>query len=187
MLSISTSLILLVATLAQSGSNRTEIPSDQLTLRSAEGRVYNGDSLFTGTALSYYEAGTLSEMTTYVDGKKDGRTQKWFRDGRPSYVALYRSNRIEGSSISWWQDGTLRSVANFLDGKVNGVQIDWYRSGALFRERVFVAGVEEGVQRAWRENGKIYVNYEARNGRVFGLKRASLCYELSDEEIQNGE
>lgn len=45
-------------------------------------------------------------------------------------------------------------------------------------------GREEGMQKAWRENGKIYNNYEAKNGRIFGLKRANLCYELENEEVQ---
>ena len=40
------------------------------------------------------------------------------------------------------------------------------------------------MQQAWLENGKIYVNYEAKNGRKFGMNRANLCYELKEEEIQ---
>jgi antitoxin component YwqK of YwqJK toxin-antitoxin module len=48
-----------------------------------------------------------------------------------------------------------------------------------------VNGQEEGMQKAWRENGKIYNNYEAKNGRIFGLKRASLCFQLEDEIVQN--
>ena len=35
------------------------------------------------------------------------------------------------------------------------------------------------------QNGKIYNNYEAKNGRIFGLKRASLCFQLEDEIVQN--
>ncbi len=27
------------------------------------------------------------------------------------------------------------------------------------------------------------MNYEAKNGRIFGLKRADLCYALNDEKI----
>jgi antitoxin component YwqK of YwqJK toxin-antitoxin module len=45
------------------------------------------------------------------------------------------------------------------------------------------AGKEAGMQRAWRQNGKIYNNYEVKNGRIFGLKRANLCYGLDDEKI----
>ncbi len=34
------------------------------------------------------------------------------------------------------------------------------------------------------ENGKLYANYEAIDGRVYGLKRANLCFDLNDETIQ---
>jgi hypothetical protein len=40
------------------------------------------------------------------------------------------------------------------------------------------------LQKAWLENGTIYVNYEAKNGRVFGMKRANLCYQLKNEKIE---
>ncbi len=39
------------------------------------------------------------------------------------------------------------------------------------------------MQRSWRENGQLYNNYEARDGRTFGLKRANLCFSLDDEEV----
>jgi hypothetical protein len=45
-------------------------------------------------------------------------------------------------------------------------------------------GKEEGLQQAWLENGKIYVNYEAKNGRIFGMNRANLCYKLKNEKVQ---
>lgn len=45
-------------------------------------------------------------------------------------------------------------------------------------------GREEGLQQAFRRNGYLYANYEARNGRIFGLKKAALCYGLEDENIQ---
>ena len=34
------------------------------------------------------------------------------------------------------------------------------------------------------ENGKIYVNYEAKNGRIFGMNRTNLCYKLKNEKVQ---
>ncbi len=62
--------------------------------------------------------------------------------------------------------------------------MQWYKGGAKFKELNLVNGREEGLQKAWRENGKIYNNYEAKNGRIFGLKRSNLCYKLEDEEVQ---
>ena len=39
------------------------------------------------------------------------------------------------------------------------------------------------MQKAWLKNGKLYVNYEAKNGRIFGMRRANACYKLEDEII----
>lgn len=44
----------------------------------------------------------------------------------------------------------------------------------------------DGLQRAWRENGELYANYEARDGRIYGLKRANPCFDLEEERIVEG-
>ena len=45
-------------------------------------------------------------------------------------------------------------------------------------------GREEGLQQGFRKNGVVYANYEARDGRFYGLKKAKLCYGLEDENIK---
>lgn len=45
-------------------------------------------------------------------------------------------------------------------------------------------GMEEGIQQTFRKNGALYANYEAKEGRIFGLKKAALCYGLEDQSIQ---
>ena len=67
------------------------------------------------------------------------------------------------------------------------MQWEWYQSGSTFKKINLVDGREEGLQQSWRENGKLYSNYEAKNGRIFGLKRANLCYQLKDETLQVSE
>ena len=55
--------------------------------------------------------------------------------------------------------------------------------GQLAKQRQLVDGHETGLQQAWLQNGTLYVNYEAKNGRVFGMQRANSCYKLEDEKI----
>lgn len=45
-------------------------------------------------------------------------------------------------------------------------------------------GKEDGIQQAFRENSALYANYEAKEGRIFGLKKTALCFGLEDENIQ---
>ena len=69
-------------------------------------------------------------------------------------------------------------------GVGDGVQMQYYISGAKFKMITIKNGQQNGMQKAWRQNGKIYSNYEAKNGRIFGLKRSNLCYELENEKVK---
>jgi len=160
-----------------------EIRASALQLRAGEGLVYHGETPFSGSSVSHYPNDQLAERIHYLEGKKHGLSQKWFRDGTLSFEANLLDGKRDGAVKTWWKDGKIRSESHYKKGVAHGQQLQWYPSGAQFKEMNLVEGKEEGMQRAWRENGKIYNNYEARNGRIFGLKRANLCFELSNEII----
>ena len=160
-----------------------EIHEKNLSLHPNEGLMYMGMTAFTGAGVNYYANGELAQRTEYLNGKRNGLLQKWFEDGSIAFEANYLENKLNGPVKSWWSNGNIRSSGNFIEGKSNGLQKQWYSSGVKFKEMYLVAGKEEGMQRAWRENGKTYVNYEAKNGRIYGLKRANLCFELDDETV----
>ena len=73
---------------------------------------------------------------------------------------------------------------HYRKGKLHGEQKRWYDTGELFQISNINMGVEEGMQQAFRKNGKLFINYEARNGKHYGLKRSMLCVELDDEKIE---
>ncbi len=160
---------------------------DSLQLIPTEGLVYFKNKPFTGTSTSSFANGSSATSTDYLDGKKHGVYLKWFPIGALSYQSHYYLGKQHGSTKSWWSNGQLRSQSHFEEGLVHGTQTQWYKSGAMFKELNYTYGKEEGMQKAWRENGKIYSNYEARDNRIFGLKRSNLCFELSDEEVQYNE
>lgn len=160
-----------------------EVPLDSLTLQAEEGLLYQRDVPFTGTAITFYPNGEPARKTQYEKGKREGKDWKWSPQGKLSYEANYVANKLDGQVRSWWFDGQIRSESHFVAAKADGKQRQWYKSGALFKELNLKAGKEVGMQKAYRENGELYANYEARNGRFFGLRRGSLCFALSDEEI----
>ncbi|MFT7035705.1 MAG: antitoxin component YwqK of YwqJK toxin-antitoxin module [Cyclobacteriaceae bacterium] len=160
-----------------------EVSVDSLTLNPMEGIVYAGSIPFTGTSIKHFPNNLISERITYLNGKREGQRQKWFANGGLSYKAIYQSNKLNGMASTWWYNGNLRSTSHFEKGIAHGLQKQWYVSGQVFKEQNLAFGKEKGIQKAWRKNGKIYVNYEAKNGRIFGLKRSNLCYELNDESI----
>lgn len=162
-----------------------EVDAAALELRPGEGLVYYQGKPFCGTRIKRYpDGGQLAEKTAFAHGKKQGPSQKWFPDGTLSYEGGHEQGKLDGPAKTWWRNGILRSETPYKMGVVHGEVWQWYQSGAKFKKRSLVDGKEEGMQMSWRENGAIYCNYEAKNGRIFGLKRANLCYALEDEEIQ---
>ena len=161
-----------------------EVEADRLG-RDAAGRVTRDGALFTGT-LVRHENGALVERSDYADGLRHGPTERFYPAGTPATSATYRAGRRDGTARTWWADGTPRSEATYHDGVAHGTARERHASGAPFKELQLVDGQEEGLQRAWRENGALYANYEARDGRTYGRKRATLCYELNDEDFVVG-
>jgi antitoxin component YwqK of YwqJK toxin-antitoxin module len=156
-----------------------------LELKPTEGLVYYGSKPFSGVSKKINNLNITVETIGYTNGKKQGLFEKWFPHGLKSYSANYVDGKLDGTVETWWKNGKLRSHSNYTKGIANGIQKEWYISGAKFKELNYVDGKEQGMQKAWRENGKVYNNYEAKNGRIFGLKRANLCYELKDEVVQD--
>jgi len=161
-----------------------QVVKSEVELRPTEGLIYRDDQPFTGRVVSTFANDIIQESIEYVSGRKYGHHKKWFANGELAFDARWQNGLLDGISTSWWSNGNKRSETNQVLGKLHGVQLQWYPSGNIFKQRNMNMGVEEGLQRSWRENGKVYNNYEAKNGRIFGLKRASLCFQLDNEEIQ---
>jgi antitoxin component YwqK of YwqJK toxin-antitoxin module len=161
-----------------------EVEKSELILHPTEGKWYHSDEPFNGYAIEKYVNGNLKEKTGYQHGKKEGLSQKWDEAETLRYQCNYIQNHKDGAVRIWTSDGVLIAESNFKDGVVDGVQRKWYPSGKVFKKTNINMGKEEGLQQTWWENGKLYVNYEAKNGRIFGLKRSTLCYELENEIVQ---
>jgi hypothetical protein len=63
---------------------------------------------------------------------------------------------------------------------LNGEVRTHYESGQLHELKHYKNGREEGLQQAWTELGSLYLNYEMRNGRRYGLVNARPCIPVSD-------
>ena len=120
-----------------------------------------------------------------IEGKKEGAKWSYYPDGSPKFVENYKDNRLHGAVKRWGIQDKYQLLAHlqYSEGKLDGLQKKWYTTGELHKVLNMKAGKEEGMQRAYRKNGALYANYEARNGRIFGLKRSNLCYELDNEQI----
>lgn len=143
--------------------------------------------LYSGYAVTLYSDGSLKEKTGIFNGRKQNEDQHWYADGQPKSISNYHKGKLHGEKITWSTDVKHTKIThlNYHLGKVHGEQKKWYPSGEVFQILNLDMGIEKGIQQAFRKNGVLYANYEVVNGRIFGLKKAALCFGLEDENIKN--
>lgn len=169
---------------AKAISKNLFVDKKELKLNPANGEWLYKNVLFTGFGFKLYKNDSLLEKTTFYKGKREGEDFKYFENGTLKRQAFYVDNKLHGKKLNYDSNGILISESNYLFGKKHGVQKVWYSNGQLAKMRNLFEGKEKGLQKAWLQNGALYVNYEAKNGRVFGMKRANLCYQLKNEKIE---
>lgn len=147
------------------------------------------DLPYSGFAVTYYADGSLMEKFGILEGKKQNESIQWYPDGHLKNVTTYHKGKMHGEKKIWSTDSIHVLIAhfNFDTGKAHGEQTKWYPTGELFKKLNLNKGREEGIQQAFRKNGALFANYEARAGRIFGLKKAALCFGLEDEQLNSKE
>ena len=160
-----------------------ELSKEQLDLNQLEGVWYYNNEPFNGYSVKFHTNGSLGERLGFYNGKREGVARRWSENGVLRTEYYYDQNRLTGVYKTWWENGALSQESHYINGIKQGVEQKWFPTGQLAKLRRLVDGREEGIQQAWLDNGKLYVNYEAKNGRIFGMRRANSCYKLEDEVI----
>ncbi|SMC73212.1 toxin-antitoxin system YwqK family antitoxin [Cellulophaga tyrosinoxydans] len=138
---------------------------------------------YNGYAVTYYPNGKIQEKLGFYKGKREGVAERWSEAGVLREERNFHQNKLVGNYKAWWENGGIAEESVYVDGLLDGEQKQWYPHGQLSKLRHLSKGNEDGMQKAWLKNGTLYVNYEAKNGRVFGLMRSNLCYELKNEVV----
>ena len=171
--------------------DKIEIPNlikdaSSLKYNNTTSEWYDNGNLYSGFIFDYYDDKTLKIKMSVFKGKRQNETQKWYPNGKLMEVSNYQEGKLNGEKKVWDSNNnhTLVSHFNFYLGKAHGEQRKWYPSGEIYKIMNFDKGIESGLQRGYRKNGSLYANYEARNGRIYGLKKSKLCYSLENEKVQ---
>ncbi|MGB2684466.1 MAG: toxin-antitoxin system YwqK family antitoxin [Olleya sp.] len=160
-----------------------ELLKEALVLNGNKGRWYYKDKPYTGYSLKYYPNGVLEEKLGFFNGRREGVAKRWTKNKKLQLESYYKNNKLDGVYKTWWENGELSGQSFYENGVKQGEEKQWFPDGQMFKLRNFADGKEHGFQKAWLANGKLYVNYEAKNGRIFGMRRASSCVRLEDEVI----
>lgn len=102
------------------------------------------------------------------------------RAGSPP--AVHEAQPRNGQIIRYWPGGVLKSDISYRDDAYEGEYRTFYASGARYEVRHYVNGHEDGVQQSWSEDGTLYLNYDVRAGRRYGLVNATPCSTVGTEQ-----
>lgn len=163
----------------------TTVHKSELQYDNSTSRWTLNDKLYSGYAISYHRDSILKEKLGILNGRLQNEAIVYYPDGSYKHLSNYYKGKLHGPKKFWSSDSLhiLLSHLNYMDGKLHGEQKKWYASGELFKKLNLNMGKEEGLQQAFRKNGDLYANYEAINGRIFGLKKAALCFGIEDQKV----
>jgi hypothetical protein len=137
-------------------------------------------NLFFGTVVEKDDQGRVRVSDPYFRGLLSGQSRAFYASGKIRWTRDYRNGKKDGVHVGWWENGRKMFEYRFRKDLYDGSVREWYADGKIAKEMHYEYGVESGLQRAWRENGTLYANYEARNGRLYGIINARLCYSVKE-------
>ncbi|CAH8290679.1 MORN repeat protein [Mariniflexile fucanivorans] len=159
------------------------VAKNALYLNQKQGTWYYNKKPFNGFSVKFYPNGVLEEQLGFYKGKREGVAKRWSDNGVLRVESFYNQNKLVGIYKSWWENGLVAEESTYVNGFKQGIERQWHDNGTLSKLRHMVDGEESGMQQAWLKNGTLYINYEAKNGRIFGLLKSNLCYQLENEVV----
>ena len=127
--------------------------------------AYYKNDLVHGPFTTFYEDGTASSLTWYVEGKKQGKSSTFFRDGKTESLRSYKQGHLHGKQQFYYENGTLKSLLFYENGLLQGQVTLYFENGSPQREIGFCKGMRHGTDCAWNRDGIILFAIEYSDGK----------------------
>jgi hypothetical protein len=162
------------------------VPNDTISDSDPSFSIKNGlfhfkEKKYSGILKKYHSKVRMTVYISVYQGKRHGPYNSYFENGELCQTKQYNYNQITGRNYIYWKNGNLKVDYWYYNGVKEGIQKRWYRDGSPFCEFNYKNGKRDGKQKAWRTSGKLQINNEIINGSTYGLNRASLCYNVENE------
>ena len=152
-------------------------------LDSVKGLYYYEDELYTGPVIKYLSSGLMEGE--FQNGLRHGLWQTFNRIGQPLMIGYYDKGKKNGKFEQWYDDGKKRHrelIASFVNDQYDGVYREWYENGKKSIVGAYQDGKEQGAYKEWHQNGKRALQTEYIDGRPDGTYRE--WYENGKKRIQ---
>ena len=91
---------------------------------------------------------------TFKDGKPDGLTTHWYKNGQKKIEETYNDGKNEGKYTSWYENGQKKKEETYKDGQRDGAWTQWRANGQKEYEGTYKDGKLDGLMTEWYENGQ---------------------------------
>lgn len=145
-------------------------------LSGRQGILYYSQKPFSGFVFESYSPKKLASKNGYLNGKLEGKQEKWYLDGSKMEIRFYHANRKTGKHTGWWENKKIK-FEYFIENDIPiKTHREWYPNGQLYSLSTYnKEGQPEGSQQMWFETGQIKANYVIKDGRRFGFLGAKGC------------
>ena len=117
----------------------------------------------------------LSQAGSLAPGVPDRIVQVFDDHGALLSETSYRNGRKVGRHVAYWPGGGRRVRTLYNGDVIEGEYRSWHANGHLAELKHYAQGHPAGLQQAWTERGELFLNFEVRNGRHYGLINSKPC------------
>jgi antitoxin component YwqK of YwqJK toxin-antitoxin module len=127
----------------------------------ADGLYYDDNgNLYNGIFLEYSPDSLTKAEIQVKDGKLDGQTKVYFKNGQLCEIRSFQDGLMHGKWEKWNLDNIKTSEANFNENKKDGKWFVWDDSGILRYDMTYVAGEKKGTWLMYDEKGNLVSSKE---------------------------
>ncbi|MFT4602845.1 MAG: antitoxin component YwqK of YwqJK toxin-antitoxin module, partial [Arenicella sp.] len=139
--------------------------------KKGDGRMYAG-------YFDFVSEFNLKEETNYVNGKKEGRSIQYHKDGKIKMDGNFIKGKKDGK-FEWYQGkSVLSQIEHYSKGQKNGLFEKYYDDGKVSGRVSYVENKKEGLEESFHRNGELK---ESTN--FLGGKKSGEYFHYDDEGI----
>ena len=107
------------------------------------------------TEVAYYANGKMEYSAEYVNGKLDGISKYWSKEGVLISDSEYSNGNPHGKWKKYYKNHIILYEINYLHGKKHGKEKWYYENGQIKSEQTFQNGIAKSTLIRWRPDGSI--------------------------------
>ncbi len=108
---------------------------------------------------NYDDDGRLIATITIKDGKRNGITTTFYKDGTISTESNYINNVKTGVEKKYYENGAVYRTRQILNGKLNGEEKRFYRDGQLMTRLTYKDNLPANDLQEYYQSGNLIKNY----------------------------